>query len=66
MGVAAGMSLSRARGTCPAVHLISFDEQRRQTACDRLLQTLWEYTNRVEVDEAAYPQWGFFISIWGL
>jgi DNA polymerase IV len=60
LGAVAGMSLSRARGTCPTAHLVSFHEQTMQQACDRLLETLWEYTNRVEVDETAYPQTGVF------
>jgi len=58
--VTAGMSLSRARGLCPTAHLLSFDGDQMQTACDRLLRLLWDYTNRIELDEAAYPQTGVF------
>jgi len=57
-GVAAGMSLSRARGLYPTAKQLSFDESQMQTACDTLPPLLCNYTTRVEVDEAAYPQTG--------
>lgn len=60
MGAAAGMSLSRARGACPTAHCVAYNEGQLQTARDRLLAILWDYTNRVEVDEAASPQTAIF------
>ncbi|HEX2622909.1 MAG TPA: hypothetical protein VHL11_22270, partial [Phototrophicaceae bacterium] len=60
-GAEAGMFLSRARGLSPTAQLVTFDEQRmQQLALDPLLRLLWDYTNRVEVDETAYPQTGVF------
>jgi nucleotidyltransferase/DNA polymerase involved in DNA repair len=60
MNAAPGLSLSRARGLCPAGHFLPFHEHDLQTAADGLLKTFWQFTNRVELDEAAYPQTGVF------
>lgn len=55
MGVERGISLSRARALCPQAQLLSARPEHYQQARDFLLTLLWEFTNRVEIDEAAYP-----------
>jgi nucleotidyltransferase/DNA polymerase involved in DNA repair len=56
LGVAPGLSLSRARALCPDGHFLTLDKIRQQEALDKVLETLWIFTNRVEVEETAYPQ----------
>src|SRR5688572_23215509 len=55
-----GLALGRARGLCPAGHFVALDETRTQSAIDGLFQTLWEFTNRVELDTTHQPQTGVF------
>lgn len=55
MGVERGISLSRARALCPQAQILAARPEVYQQARDFLLTLLWEFTNRVEIDEAAYP-----------
>jgi DNA polymerase IV len=54
-GVTPGLSLTRARALCPAAQFVTATE-RYQGGMERLLRVLWSFTNRVEVDEAPFPQ----------
>jgi DNA polymerase IV len=56
VGLQIGLSPGRARALCPDVHLLPLDEARLRAADDRLLEVLWTFTNRVEIDDGAYPQ----------
>ncbi len=56
LGVEPGITLSRARGLCPNGKFIPADPARYERALDRLLELLWTFSNRVEVDAAAFPQ----------
>jgi DNA polymerase IV len=55
-GVQVGLSLGRARVLCPDAYLLPLDEALLRAADDRLLEALWTFTNRVEIDSDAYPQ----------
>jgi DNA polymerase IV len=54
-GIMRGLSLTRARALCPSAHFVDANG-RYEDGLERLLQCLWRFTNRVEVDEAAFPQ----------
>ncbi len=56
VGVQVGMALSRARALCPQAVMVSEDAQYHDHGLDEVLKTLWTFTNRVEVDQAAFPQ----------
>lgn len=55
MGVERGISLSRARALCPQAQLLTARPEHYAEARDFLLNVLWDFTNRIEIDEAAYP-----------
>jgi len=55
LGVSLGMSVTRARALCPPGAFITSEADRYTGTLDRLLGILWTYTNRVEIDEAAFP-----------
>ncbi len=55
-----GTGLSRARGLCPDAHFLPYDALQMERAQETVLQTLWVFTNRVEVDMQAMPQTGIF------
>jgi nucleotidyltransferase/DNA polymerase involved in DNA repair len=55
-GVHPGMTLSRARGFCPQGQFVSAEPQQDERALSRLLEILWTFSNRVEVDMTAFPQ----------
>ncbi|MBK9745764.1 MAG: hypothetical protein IPO91_03200 [Chloroflexi bacterium] len=54
-GVHIGMTLSRARALCPSAVLVSEDAPRHEHGLEQVLNTLWTFTNRVEVEEVALP-----------
>jgi len=56
VGVQVGMPLSRARALCPQAVMVSEDAHYHDHGLERVLKTLWTFTNRVEVDQAAFPQ----------
>ncbi len=56
VGVQPGLSLSRARALCPQANFVTEDETHLSSGLDQLLETLWTFSNRVEVDESALPQ----------
>jgi DNA polymerase IV len=55
-GAGPGLTLSRTRGLCPNAQHVPFDDALTQHALSRLLETLWRFSNRVEVDMTAFPQ----------
>jgi nucleotidyltransferase/DNA polymerase involved in DNA repair len=55
-GVLPGISLTRARALCPNLTPQPLKQERIDTLRDRLLNTLWTYTNRIELDADAMPQ----------
>ncbi|MBK9750815.1 MAG: hypothetical protein IPO91_29190 [Chloroflexi bacterium] len=55
VGVQLGLSVTRARALCPQGKFITSDADRYAATLDRVLGCLWTYTNRVEIDEAAFP-----------
>jgi DNA polymerase IV len=55
-GVEPGLYLNRARGLCPGAQFLTLDMDGCQRALDRLLEILWTFTNRVEIEETAYPR----------
>ena len=55
VGVQLGLSVTRARALCPQGKFITSDADRYAATLDRVLSCLWTYTNRVEIDEAAFP-----------
>jgi nucleotidyltransferase/DNA polymerase involved in DNA repair len=59
-GVKPGMSLTRARALCPRLNTQPLRAEQVDTFRDRMLEALWLYTNRIEIDRAALPQTGIF------
>ncbi|MBK8137684.1 MAG: hypothetical protein IPK52_18025 [Chloroflexi bacterium] len=59
-GVQSGMSLTRARAVCPNLTAHPFKPERVDGLRDRCLNTLWTYTNRIEMAPAAMPQSAVF------
>jgi nucleotidyltransferase/DNA polymerase involved in DNA repair len=55
MGVERGQSVSRARAHCPQASVQLIDPERYTQARNTLLNLLWGFTNRVEIDETTYP-----------
>jgi protein ImuB len=55
-GVLPGISLTRARALCPNLTPQPLKQERVDALRDRLLNTLWTYTNRIELDADAMPQ----------
>lgn len=55
-GLRGGLSPGRARALCPDAHLLDLDDALLHAAEDRLLEVLWTFTNRVEIDSDAHPQ----------
>jgi DNA polymerase IV len=55
-GIEVGQAISRTRALCPTVYIQTFDVQRYESAINALLITLWTFTNRIQLDETAYPQ----------
>jgi nucleotidyltransferase/DNA polymerase involved in DNA repair len=55
MGMVRGLSVSRARAFCPQAQFVPLNQERYAQARHTLLNMLWEFTNRVEIDETAYP-----------
>ena len=55
-GVLPGLSLTRARTLCPNLTPQPLKQERIDALRDRLLNTLWTYTNRIELDADAMPQ----------
>lgn len=56
LGVCPNLTLNRARGLCPQAQFVGVDTQQDEQALNRLLDILWTFSNRVEVDMTAYPQ----------
>lgn len=54
-GVHIGMALSRARALCPASMLVTEEAARHERGLEQVLNTLWTFTNWVEVEESALP-----------
>lgn len=55
MGVVRGLSVSRTRAYCPQAQMLPINQERYAQARHVLLNVLWEFTNRVELDESIYP-----------
>jgi nucleotidyltransferase/DNA polymerase involved in DNA repair len=55
-GIARGMSRSRIQALCPTATIMSLEQSSVDALLKRVLNTLWTYTNRIEVDEAGLPQ----------
>lgn len=55
-GVKPGLSLTRARALCPNLTPHPFKPEYIDSLRDRLLNTLWTYTNKIELDTDALPQ----------
>lgn len=55
-GIIPGLSLTRARALCPNLTPQPLKQERIDALRDRLLNTLWTYTNRIELDEDSMPQ----------
>jgi len=55
-GIALGMPLNQARGFCPQAHFVAVEPTQDERALSRLLDTLWTFSNRVEVDRSVFPQ----------
>lgn len=55
-GVLPGLSLTRARALCPNLTPQPLKQERVEALRDRLLNTLWTFTNRIELDEDTMPQ----------
>ena len=55
-GIHPGLSLSRARALCPSAQFVTADLEQVDQSLDHLLEALWTFTNRVEVDSDLYPR----------
>ncbi|MBK8027200.1 MAG: hypothetical protein IPK19_38875 [Chloroflexi bacterium] len=55
MGVRRDLAVSRARALCPKAVFVSADDAAFAEAQEKLLNVLWTFTNRVEIDSDAYP-----------
>jgi nucleotidyltransferase/DNA polymerase involved in DNA repair len=55
-GVLPGLSLTRARALCPNLTPQPLKQERIDALRDRLLNTLWTYSNQIELDADAIPQ----------
>src|SRR5215207_9845450 len=55
-GVEVGMTLARARAVCPQAYVLTPEPQFYEDGIERLLEILWTFTNRIEVEERLYPQ----------
>lgn len=55
VGAARGMSVTRARAVCPKGRFVGSNEPSFEAGSEKLLDTLWTFTNRVEIDADAYP-----------
>jgi len=56
LGVLPSLAVARARGLCPQAQFVGVDVKQYEGALDRLLEILWTFSNRVEVDIDAFPQ----------
>lgn len=56
LGIIPGLAISRARGIAPTSHFITVDQSAHDAAVLTLLERLWTFTNRIEVDRDVLPQ----------
>ena len=56
LGIIPGLAISRARGMAPGSHFVTLDQAAQDAAVLALLERLWTFTNRIEVDLDALPQ----------
>ena len=56
LGIIPGLAISRARGIAPTSHFLTLDQSAQDAAVLALLERLWTFTNRIEVDPDALPQ----------
>jgi nucleotidyltransferase/DNA polymerase involved in DNA repair len=55
-GVDIGLFISRARALCPDGHVLPYQPDQYQGTIHSLLTSLWDFTNRIEVDRLQLPQ----------
>jgi nucleotidyltransferase/DNA polymerase involved in DNA repair len=56
LGITSGLAISRARALAPTGHFITHESDGHEKAIQALLERLWVFTNRIEIELTALPQ----------